>query len=496
MSGRVVFGVLFLALATCSVGWSVGALGTAQAQVQVQVQVQTPTASQSQTLRASGGPLPLGKPSEAVRNIGLSTGKAQLIRLPVKVTDVIIADPAVADVVVKSPELVYLLGRAVGSTNAIFLDAEGAVIYSLNLVVLQDLGELRAALRAIMPNEDVMVTSVRGNIVLSGAVTSPRVAEDARQIAIRFVAAAINVISHLRVVAEQQVMLRVRMVEVRRRIIKSLGIRAAIGTGKAVREAAPTLIQDLTGTGIIGPLAEGHIRFGLFPGPFNNPLRNVGLALDALESEGLIKTLAEPNLTALSGETASFLAGGEVPVPAGVDSNGNLTITFRNFGVELEFTPTVLDTGHINLQVRTEVSEVDNSQSAVVQGTSVPGFRVRRATTTVEMASGGALVIGGLLQNDFSNIVAGLPGLANLPILGALFRSTDFTKGETELVVTVSAFLVRPVDDRAIVLPTDGFAPASDIDMFLLGRLHTEYGRPGSTPPTGRVQGPIGFIME
>ena len=496
MSGRVVFGVLFLALATCSVGWSVGALGTAQAQVQVQVQVQTPTASQSQTLRASGGPLPLGEPSEAVRNIGLSTGKAQLIRLPVKVTDVIIADPAVADVVVKSPELVYLLGRAVGSTNAIFLDAEGAVIYSLNLVVLQDLGELRAALRAIMPNEDVKVTSVRGNIVLSGAVTSPRVAEDARQIAIRFVAAAINVISHLRVVAEQQVMLRVRMVEVRRRIIKSLGIRAAIGTGKAVREAAPTLIQDLTGTGIIGPLAEGQIRFGLFPGPFNNPLRNVGLALDALESEGLIKTLAEPNLTALSGETASFLAGGEVPVPAGVDSNGNLTITFRNFGVELEFTPTVLDTGHINLQVRTEVSEVDNSQSAVVQGTSVPGFRVRRATTTVEMASGGALVIGGLLQNDFSNIVAGLPGLANLPILGALFRSTDFTKGETELVVTVSAFLVRPVDDRAIVLPTDGFAPASDIDMFLLGRLHTEYGRPGSTPPTGRVQGPIGFIME
>ncbi len=496
MSGRVVFGVLFLALATCSVGWSVGALGTAQAQVQVQVQVQTPTASQSQTLRASGGPLPLGEPSEAVRNIGLSTGKAQLIRLPVKVTDVIIADPAVADVVVKSPELVYLLGRAVGSTNAIFLDAEGAVIYSLNLVVLQDLGELRAALRAIMPNEDVKVTSVRGNIVLSGAVTSPRVAEDARQIAIRFVAAAINVISHLRVVAEQQVMLRVRMVEVRRRIIKSLGIRAAIGTGKAVREAAPTLIQDLTGTGIIGPLAEGQIRFGLFPGPFNNPLRNVGLALDALESEGLIKTLAEPNLTALSGETASFLAGGEVPVPAGVDSNGNLTITFRNFGVELEFTPTVLDTGHINMQVRTEVSEVDNSQSAVVQGTSVPGFRVRRATTTVEMASGGALVIGGLLQNDFSNIVAGLPGLANLPILGALFRSTDFTKGETELVVTVSAFLVRPVDDRAIVLPTDGFAPASDIDMFLLGRLHTEYGRPGSTPPTGRVQGPIGFIME
>ncbi|MDP6622072.1 MAG: type II and III secretion system protein family protein [Alphaproteobacteria bacterium] len=486
MSGRSAFSFLLVALLTLSLN----ALGT------VPAQAQTPAKDQSQALRASGAPLPLGEPSEAVRSIELSAGKAQLIRLPVKVTDVIVADPAVADVVVKSPELVYLLGRAVGSTNAIFLDAEGAVIYSLNLVVLQELGELRAALRAILPGENIMATSVRGNIVLSGAVTSPRVAEDARQIAIRFVAAAINVISHLRVVAEQQVMLRVRMVEVRRRIIKSLGIRAAIGTGKAVREAAPTLIQDLTGTGIIGPLAEGQIRFGLFPGPFNNPLRNVGLALDALESEGLIKTLAEPNLTALSGETASFLAGGEVPVPAGVDSNGNLTITFRNFGVELEFTPTVLDTGHINMQVRTEVSEVDNSQSAVVQGTSVPGFRVRRATTTVEMASGGALVIGGLLQNDFSNIVAGLPGLANLPILGALFRSTDFAKGETELVVTVSAFLVRPIDDRAIVLPTDGFAPASDVDMYLLGRLHAEYGRQGTAPPAGRVQGPIGFILE
>jgi pilus assembly protein CpaC len=146
--------------------------------------------------------------------------------------------------------------------------------------------------------------------------------------------------------------------------------------------------------------------------------------------------------------------------------------------------------------VSTEVSEVDTSTSIVVQGLSVPGFRTRRAATTVEMASGGALVIGGLLQNDFGNTVAGLPGLANLPILGALFRSTAFTKGETELVVTVSAFLVRPIDDRAIVLPTDGFAPASDVDMYLLGRLHAEYGRQGTPPPAGRVQGPIGFIME
>lgn len=283
------------------------------------------------------------------------------------------------------------------------------------------------------------------------------------------------------------------MPKVRRSVTKNLGISGTIGEGPGVQALGGTFLTPLTDTGIAGPQSNGTIRFGLFAG---SPFNNLALALDALETEGLVRTLAEPNLTSLSGQHASFLAGGEIPVPAGLDRNGNLTIRFRDFGVGLNFTPTVLDSGRINLKVSTNVSEVDTTNSVIIQGVSIPGFRTRRAQTTVEMASGGGIVIGGLLQNDFSNTVSGVPGLNDLPILGALFRSTAFTKAETELVVTVSAFVVRPVSDRALVLPSDGFAPASDSDMYLLGKLHASYGRKGTKPPSGKPNGPVGFVME
>ena len=282
----------------------------------------------------------------------------------------------------------------------------------------------------------------------------------------------------------------------RRSVSKSLGINGAIGQSAANANAAAGgagILTPLVGSGAVGPLNDGSIRFGLFAG---TPFRNLALSLDALETEGLVRTLAEPNLTSLSGEHATFLAGGEIPVPSGLDRNGNLTIRFRDFGVELDFTPTVLDTGRINLKVRTSVSEVDTTNSVTIQGVDIPGFRTRRAQTTVEMASGGGLVIGGLLQNDLSNTQAGFPGLVDLPIIGALFRSTTFTKAESEMVVTVSAYLVRPVAEHAIVLPTDGFAEASDADMYLLGRLHAHYGRKGTKPPKGKLKGPVGFVME
>ena len=438
-------------------------------------------------------PLALGAPTGASQNIRLATSKATLLRLPVRVSDVIVADPTIADVVVKSPSLLYVLGRQIGTTNAIFLDTESNVIYALNLTVIQDLTELRLALKTLLPEANVTATSLRGNVVLSGKVRSARAAEDARQLALRFVPAAANVISRLQVAADQQVMLRVRIVEVRRSIAKSLGISGIIGRGEGVSALGGTLVAPLVDTGITGPLASGQIRFGLFPG---NPFRNIALAIDALESEGLIKTLAEPNLTALSGEGASFLAGGEIPVPAGLDRNGNLVIRFRDFGVSLGFTPTVLDSGRINMQVSTEVSEVDPTNAVTIQGLLVPGFRTRRAATTVEMSSGGALVIGGLLQNDFNNTVAGIPGIMNLPIIGVLFRSNAFTKGETELVVTVTAYIVRPADDRAVLVPADGFAPASDVDLYLFGRLHAQYGKKGTLLPKSRLHGPVGFVME
>jgi len=453
-------------------------------------------AGTNKIINATGTPLTesaLGAPSETPRTIRLPVGRAQLLRMPINVKDVIVSQPTVADVIVKSPKLIYMLGRAAGTTNVVLLDGASQVIYSLNIVVAQELSELKSMLRMLLPEENITVTSVQGNIVLTGKVRSPRASSYARDLARRFVAADSQILNRIQVLAEQQVMLRVRISEVRRSVSKSLGISGIIGQSGNVAGTGPNFLTPLTRSGVVGPQSDGSIRFGLFAG---SPFNNLALALDALETEGLVKTLAEPNLTALSGQSASFLAGGEIPVPAGLDTNGNLTITFRDFGVELNFTPTVLESGRINLAVSTSVSEVDTTNAVIIQGVSIPGFRTRRAQTTVEMASGGGMVIGGLLQNDFSNTINGFPGLAELPILGSLFRSTAFTKAETELVITVSTFLVRPIADRALVMPSDGFAAASDSDMYLLGRLHSSYGRKGTKPPTGKPHGPVGFVME
>lgn len=462
----------------------------------LQATAQSKSTGEVVTVEATGAPLShleLGPPSENPINLRLPVGRAQLLRLPVDVKDVIVSHAAVADVVVKSPNLIYMLGQSEGSTSVVMLDGAAQIIYSLNIIVAQELSNLKSILRTVLPEEKINVTSMQGNIILTGKVrksTSPTIARD---LARRFVADDTQIINHLQVLADQQVMLRVRISEIRRSVSKSLGISAALGRAATVKDQSGTLLDPLTGSGAVGSPVTGTIRFGLFAG---DPFSNLALALDALETEGLVNTLAEPNLTALSGESASFLAGGEIPVPAGVDQNGNLTVEFRDFGVDLAFTPTVLDSGRINLSVATSVSAVDPNNTVTIQGVAVPGFSTRRAQTTVEMASGGGLVIGGLLQNDFSNIIAGFPGLNDIPFLGALFRSTAFSRAETELVVTVSAFLVRPVPERALVLPTDGFAPASDIDMYFLGKLHSTYGVKGAKQPAGKPNGPVGFVME
>jgi pilus assembly protein CpaC len=463
---------------------------------QVVAQSVAPTGDKQIIIQSSGSPLTeiaLGAPSDTPRMLKLAIGRAQLVRLPVDVKDIIVSSSAVADVVVKSPRLVYMLGQQSGSTSVIMLDAAANIIYNMNIVVAQELSTLQAMLKTVLPDESISVTSVQGNILMTGKVRTSYAASYARDLARRFVTSDEQIINRIQVLAEQQVMLRVRVAEVRRSVTKTLGLSGSIGQADNVVGNSTTFLTPLTGTGVVGPQGTGTIKFGLFAG---NPFRNLALALDALETEGLVRTLAEPNLTSLSGEHATFLAGGEIPVPAGLDRNGNLTIRFRDFGVELDFTPTVLDTGRINLKVRTSVSEVDTSNSVVIQGVSIPGFRTRRAQTTVEMASGGGLVIGGLLQNDLSNSQSGFPGLVDIPIIGALFRSTSFTKAESELVVTVSAYLVRPVAEQALVLPTDGFAASSDADMYLLGRLHAHYGRKGTKPPKGKPKGPVGFVME
>jgi pilus assembly protein CpaC len=271
----------------------------------------------AQSVTAVELPPTLGSPSAEQRSLDLVVGKALLFRLPVKASDVIVAEPGIADVVIRSPELVYMLGRQSGVTNMMFLDEQQRVIHDLEVVVRQDLEELRHAVKSLYPDVLVNLASVRNNIVITGDVRSARVSEDVRLLAQRFVAAPENVINRLRILGEQQVMLRVRIAEVRRTIVKQLGISGVIGGSPTVQAIGPTFTTPLTSSGVAGPTGANSIfRFGLLPG---RPFNNAALALDVLESEGLVKTLAEPNLTALSGEGASFLAGGEIPVPAGVD---------------------------------------------------------------------------------------------------------------------------------------------------------------------------------
>lgn len=229
----------------------------------------------------------------------------------------------------------------------------------------------------------------------------------------------------------------------------------------------------------------GHVT-GL--GPIN---------FEALERQSLAKTLAEPVLTVISGQTASFLSGGETPVPAGVDENGNAIIEFRDFGIRLEFTPVVHDKGRISLQIATEISAIDTANSVTVVGSVVSGFTTKRTETTVDLPSGGTLMLSGLLQDDITDTINGFPFLKDIPILGALFRSTEFLLNQSELIITVTAYLANPIgNDAGLALPTDGFEPASDIDIYLLGRLHRTYGEGEAQFWQDPISGPFGYIMK
>jgi pilus assembly protein CpaC len=296
----------------------------------------------------------------------------------------------------------------------------------------------------------------------------------------------------LKVANEQQVMLQVRVAEVSKTAIKNLGIdwnlnNIAVGAGAVSLRSAPNLISPLESGGAIGAAT------GL------GPIGSLNVTLNLLEQENLAKSLAEPNLVTVSGEVANILVGGEFPIPVAQDVN-TITVEFKQFGIALSFLPVVLDSGRISLKISTEVSAPDNSTAVTICNGcgQVTGLKVRRANSVVELPSGGSLMMGGLLQNDITNSMQGLPGLMNLPILGQLFRSEAFQHNETELVIAVTALLVKPVQPKALSLPTDGFAPASDLDMYFLGHLQNIYVK--QAVPTGHnapaLQGPIGYIIQ
>ncbi|HEU0146837.1 MAG: pilus assembly protein CpaC [Bradyrhizobium sp.] len=436
--------------------------------------------------------------SSKMRFLSLGIGKSVVIDFPEDVKDVLVADPKIANAVVRSSRRAYIIGATVGQTNVVFFDADGQQVAAYDIAIKRDLNGVRSALRQSTPG--VQIDGVGEGVILTGSVSSPVEAQQAGEIAARLVGGADKVVNSIVVRGRDQVMLKVSVSEVRRDIIKQLGIdlSASMNYGTAVVKFNNS--NPFTANNV--PLVSGNGASATALGGFGS----VNATMRAMESAGVIKTLAEPNLTAISGESATFIAGGEFPVPAGytcqpTTSAGSvqqcqLSVAYKKFGISLNFTPVVLAEGRISLRVMTEVSEISTQNSVNLSGVTIPAIQTRRAETTLEVPSGGSMAMAGLIQNQTKQAINGLPGLDQLPVLGQLFRSQDFVNNETELMVIVTPYVVRAVAQKELSRPDDGFAPASDSQSALLGRLNRLYGIAGRVEPVAGYQTDFGFIID
>ncbi|MEQ8967929.1 MAG: type II and III secretion system protein family protein [Azospirillaceae bacterium] len=385
-------------------------------------------------------------PGAPTRTVPLEVSQGRLVRLDQPAGSVFIADPAVADVEAMSPQLIYVFGRQAGVTNLFAVGDDDQVVASLQISVGADVDDGLAA------GTDVSAESVGNRVVVSGTVPDARTASDALNRARAAVASPEQVENRLQVAETGQVNLRVRIAEVQRTLVRQLGINwdAVASPGNFTFGLATALNPVALGGNFISSGGAGNT----LAGGFANGNVDINVLLDALEEEGFVAILAEPNLTALSGETASFLAGGEFPVPVAQD-NDSLTIEFKEFGVSLAFTPTVVNDGRINMRVRPEVSQLSTDGAIELNGITIPALTTRRAETTVDLASGQSFAIAGLFQSNISQGDDSIPVMKNLPVLGPLFRSRRFQRQETELVIIVTPYMVRPVSDDSLSLPTD-----------------------------------------
>jgi len=437
------------------------------------------------------------------RPVSLGIGKSVVIDLPRDIKDVLVADPKIANAVVRSSQRAYIIGAAVGQTNIIFFDSAGQQIAAYDIAVKRDLNGVRTALKTALPNSDIQIDGVNDGVVLSGTAASPIEAQQAFDMAARLAGGADKVVNSIAIRGRDQVMLKVTVAEVARNIIKQMGIdlSASMTYGTAVVNFSNA--NPFTAYG--RPLVSSNSLTGSF-----GSVPSVSATLRAMESAGVVRTLAEPNLTAISGESATFIAGGEFPVPAGYSCDPvtrvcTTQIQFKKFGISLNFTPVVLTEGRISLRVMTEVSELSNDNSITltqslsssnVNTLTIPSIKTRRAETTLEIPSGGAMAMAGLIQEQTKQAINGFPGLAQLPILGSLFRSRDFVNSQTELMVMVTPYVVRAVAQKDLSRPDDGFASASDPQTDLLGSINRIYGVPGRNEPARNYRGTYGFITD
>ena len=422
------------------------------------------------------------RPSET---LNLSAGTGTLVRLSEPMSDVFVAKDSVADVQVRSSTQLYIFGKAMGETTVYATTKSGRVVYAANVRVANNVGSLNEMLQMAMPEARIQATPMNNLVLLTGAVASPDDVEVAQRLVENYVGAGIAIVNRLRTATPLQVMLKVRIAEMNRTVLKQVGVNllnrdvSSGGTIFGIGQGSPGTIRPVVNandpSGLpIGSTAVtfnniiGGTTLGLFGRILGTDLLGT---LDLLQKDGMVTTLAEPNLTALSGETASFLAGGEFPIPVS-QSLGAITIEYKQYGVGLAFTPIVLSDGRISMRVRPEVSELSNEGSVTLNNFTVPALTTRRAETTVELGSGQSFMIAGLLRNHNTNDVNKAPFLGDLPILGALFRSTSFRRDETELVIIVTPYLVQPVSGQ-LATPVDGYRMPSDLQGYLGGQTYS-----------------------
>lgn len=423
------------------------------------------------------------------RFVRIGLNKSIVIHLPANAKDVIVGNPEIVDAVVRSKNTAYLFARAIGQTNIFFFDENGQQILNLDLEVAIDAMALQKLIQRTLPGSKITVEWADKNVVLTGTATAAD-ATMAVDIAQNFAAikkddmGKLGIVNAIKIAGEDQVMLKVRIVEVQRNVLKQFGVnlQALLNMGKfAFNLQSMGPLVGLTGA----------------KGVYDDGTNTITGVIRAMESEGVLKTLAEPNLTAISGQSANFHVGGQFPTGnscSGTSTSSSSSTTcgvqFKDFGVSLSFTPLVLSEGRINLQIDTEVSDLSD-----IKVDGIPGIDTRSARTTIELPSGGSMMLAGLIKDSTRQQIDATPGLKKLPILGALFRSRDYTHNETELVVIVTPYLVGSVAEKQLATPADRFNIPTDRQTILLGRLNKIYGAAGQNPD-GVYHGNVGFIVE
>lgn len=445
------------------------------------------------------------KDMEGDNTLDIMLGKAEMITLKGNVSDVLVANPSIVDVMAVKSSQLYLVGSALGDTNIMVLDEDGNVLRKINIHVQMDTQKLEAMIKELYPEEDVKIKALTDQVVMTGHVSTPAVSNSIANLVGQYAGEIQNldnrpvdeiVVNMLTVAGEQQVMLKVKIIEASRSALKDLGIETRFTDGNI--GAVGTSLTAAAGLGLTAPAQLGVLALNYDSGSFG-PL---SFLARALEQEGIVNTLAEPNLTAISGEQAGFLAGGEVPIATEIDRNGNLVYEFRPFGVSLNFRPTVMSANRISMEMTTEVSSAVYDDNLQLQGISVPTFNVRRADTTVELPSGGTLMIAGLLKSDSTSSLSQIPGVGKVPVLGDLLKSDSFQRNESELVVMITPYLVKPFAQNnaapmqvpePIATSSNDIADVPRLSMSDLERLPEEETtvKKAMAKPTGLSQEPM-----